>query len=99
MEPVRRADGSSAGKVAPQSVQRGTAELDLGSRDLGQDAAVRLDRHPPVSIAVAGSFLAWVSSGPYVLQSWEGGLSMCFSFASSRVQSFIRDTLSGEVRS
>lgn len=79
--------------------QRGAAEPGRASRDLGQDAALRLDRHPPVSIAVAGGFLAWVFSGYYVLQAGEGGLSMCFSFASSRVQSFIRDTLSEEARS
>lgn len=58
--------------------QQGAAESGCGSRALDQDAALRLDRHPPVSISVAGTFLAWVSSGPYVLQSGEGGLSMYF---------------------
>lgn len=58
--------------------QRGAAEPDRGLRALDQDATLRLDRHPPVSIAVAGSFLAWFSSGPYVLQSEEGGLSIYF---------------------
>lgn len=87
-------------KWSRSQAQRGAAaEPGRGSRVLCQNAALRLDRYPPVSIAVAGSFLAWVSSGPYVLQSGEGGLSMCFFFASSRVQSFIRDTLREEAGS
>lgn len=81
-EPVRRADGSSAGKAAPQCRRRvvqASGVVAPAPWVPSQDAALRLDHHPPVSIAVPRSFLARGSSGPCVLQAHEGGLPMYFS--------------------
>lgn len=73
--------------------QQGAAESGCGSRALDQDAALRLDHHPPVSISVAGDLpglgLFWSLRAPI-----RGGWAFhVLSFASSLVQSFIHDTL------